>query len=133
MSKLQNQILRTALTAAENERDTIKKSVQKLSKNAQDYASIEFVIGKLKRVASKNNIAPNAPLEDLVRQLETKLGSLQGTTATLRQKLKSAGVSEAETTEGEFITARCWAESDRRADAAFNISVGADGFKIARS
>ena len=84
MSKLQNQILRTALTAAENERDTLKKSVQKLSKNAQDYASIEFVIGKLKRVASKNNITPNAPLEDLVRQLETKLGSLQGTTATLR-------------------------------------------------
>ena len=84
MSKLQNQILRTALTAAENERDTLKKSVQKLSKNAQDYASIEFVIGELKRVASKNNIAPNAPLGDLVRQLETKLGSLQGTTATLR-------------------------------------------------
>ena len=95
VSKLQNQILRTALTAAENERDTLKKSVQKLSKNAQDYASIEFVIGKLKRVASKNNIAPNAPLEDLVWQLETKLGSLQGTTATLRQKLKSVGVSEA--------------------------------------
>ena len=84
VSKLQNKILRTALTAAENERDTHKKSVQKLNKNAQDYASIEFVIGKLKRVASKNNIAPNAPLEDLVRQLETKLGSLQGTTATLR-------------------------------------------------
>lgn len=133
VSKLQNQILRTALTAAENERDTLKKSVQKLNQNAQDNASIESVIGELKRVASKNNIDPNAPLEDLVRQLETKLGSLQGTAATLRQKLKSAGISEAEATEGEVITARCWAESGRRADAAFNIAVRADGFKISQS
>lgn len=130
-TNLKRQSLEAELKKATSERDELRSKLAGITGTHDNAAALSDAISQLKRIAAANNIDPDAPLSALVRDLERELGALRTTTANLRNRLKSAGISEKDKpdSQGEVITARCWWNQNRGVpDSVFRIEVQDDGF-----
>jgi hypothetical protein len=110
--------------------------MKKISAEVGTLDDLERSIRIIKRIASANDIDPEAPLDTVLSRLEELIGKLATSKTALEWSLedlkKKYGVKESDERprEGETFTARCWKPEESIPDTLFNISIGSNGFKV---